>query len=200
MIRLEDVLKTSWKRLEDVLKTSWRRLKDIWPRQIYWSWPRRLEDVLKTSSEDVRLRRTYSSWSRRLEDVFKTSSEDEDERCLQVFKTSSRRLHQDECLLSFHKSCSILYRNTWLGNTYPNFCYLAYILNVMSRGFNRAENCIAWYMVEYAKQVKYENSQHCCEYLIPINLNSKFFQTSKMTFCQQVVTGFKCELTRLPNI
>ena len=43
--RLEDVLKTSWKRLEDVLKTSWRRLKDIWPRQIYWSWPRRLEDV-----------------------------------------------------------------------------------------------------------------------------------------------------------
>ena len=67
----EDVLKRSWKRLEDVLKTSWRRLEDVWPRRIYWSWPRRLEDV--------RLRRTYSSWSRRLlktktKDVFKTSS------------------------------------------------------------------------------------------------------------------------------
>ena len=41
------------------------------------------ENVLKTSSEDVRLRRAYSSWSRRLEDVFKISSEDEDERRLQ---------------------------------------------------------------------------------------------------------------------
>ena len=74
-----DLCKTSWRCLEDVLKTSWRRLEDVWPRRIYWSWPRRLEDVLKTSSEDVRLRRTYSSWWRRLEDVFwrrrrKTSS------------------------------------------------------------------------------------------------------------------------------
>ena len=58
---LEDVFKTSWRCLEDVLKTSWRRLEDIWPRQIHWSWPRRLEDVFKTSFEDVRLRRTYSS-------------------------------------------------------------------------------------------------------------------------------------------
>ena len=88
----KDVFKTSWRCLEDALKRFWRHLKDIWPRQIYWSWPRLLEDVLKTSSEDVRLRRTYSSWSRRLEDVFKTSSEGEDERRLQdVFKTSSSR-------------------------------------------------------------------------------------------------------------
>ena len=85
---LEDVLKTSWRRLQNVLKTSWRRLEDIWPRQIYWSWPRRLEDVLKTSSENVRLRRTYSYWS----SLLKTMTKD-------VFKTSSRRLHQDQCLL-----------------------------------------------------------------------------------------------------
>ena len=43
--RLEDVFRTSWKHLEDVFKTSWRCLEDIWPRRIYWSWPRRLEDV-----------------------------------------------------------------------------------------------------------------------------------------------------------
>ena len=69
----EDVMKTSLKRLEDVFsrcledifKTSWRRLEDVWPRRIYWSWPRRLEDILKTYSQDVRLRRTYSSWSRK---------------------------------------------------------------------------------------------------------------------------------------
>ena len=88
MVRLENVLKIS---LQDVLKMSWRRLEDIWPRRIYWSWLRGLQDVLKTSSEEVRLRRTYSSCSRRLEDVLKTSSEEEDER----------RLHQDEYLLRY---------------------------------------------------------------------------------------------------
>ena len=95
-ISLQDVLKTSWRcledvfarRLEDVLKTSWRRLEDVWPRRIYWSWPRRLKDVLKTSFEDVWLIRIYSSSSGRLEDVFWR----QDERSLQdVFKTSSSR-------------------------------------------------------------------------------------------------------------
>ena len=45
--------------------------------------------VLKTSSEDVWVRRICSSWSRHLEDVF---------------KTSSRGLHQDECLLGLFYS------------------------------------------------------------------------------------------------
>ena len=95
--RLEDIFRTSWGRLEDALKTLleddlktfWKRLEDVWPRRIHWSWPRRLEDVLKTSSEDVWLRRIYSSWSRRLEDGF----------WRQRRKTSSRCLHQDECLV-----------------------------------------------------------------------------------------------------
>ena len=43
---LQDILKTFWRRLEDAFKTF---LQDLWPRQIYWSWSRRLEDVLKTS-------------------------------------------------------------------------------------------------------------------------------------------------------
>ena len=50
---------------------------------IYSSWEIRLEDALKTSSEDVWLRQIYLSWSRRLEDVLKMYSEDEDERCPQ---------------------------------------------------------------------------------------------------------------------
>ena len=57
---LQGVLKTSLRYLQsilktffqDVLKTSWRRLQDVWPRQIYQSWTRPREDVLKTSSED----------------------------------------------------------------------------------------------------------------------------------------------------
>ena len=81
--RLEDVLKTSWRRLEDVLKTflqdvlktSWKRLEDVLKTYSQDEYIGLDQDVLKTSSEDVRLRRTYSSWSRRLED--------EDERRLQ---------------------------------------------------------------------------------------------------------------------
>ena len=106
-ISLQDVLKMSWRRFKDVLKISWRRLEDVFARRledVFKTSRRRLEDVLKmygqgeyivleqdvlkTSSEDVRVRRTYSSWSRHLEDVLKMSSEDEDER---VFKTSSSR-------------------------------------------------------------------------------------------------------------
>ena len=94
---LEDVLKTSWsfledilgRRLEDVLKTSWRCLKDV----LKTPWRRMAKTKLlvltKASSEDVWLRRIYSYLSRRLEDVFWRWRR----------KTSSRRLHQDECLL-----------------------------------------------------------------------------------------------------
>ena len=108
-ISLQDVLKTSSKRLEDVLKMSWRRFcKTSW---------RRLENVLKTSWRRIAktniLVLTKTSWGR-LEDVFwrrkakanifvlikmswrhllKTKTKD-------IFKTSSRRLPQDECLLS----------------------------------------------------------------------------------------------------
>ena len=96
--RLEDPLKTSWRcfedifarSFEDVLKTSWtcfckafwRCLEDVWLRQIYSSWSRSIEQVLKTSSDNVRPARIYSSWSRLLEDVLKTSFEGEEKRCL----------------------------------------------------------------------------------------------------------------------
>ena len=102
--RLQNVLKTSWRCLEDVFKTSWRHFEDVLARRledVFKTPCRCLEDVfedalktygqdeyigldqdlLKTSSGDVRLRRTYSSWWRRLQD--------EDERRLQdVFKTN----------------------------------------------------------------------------------------------------------------
>ena len=68
---LQNVLKTSWRCLEDVLRTFWS-VEDVWPRSIYWSWPRRLEDVfcrrMAKSSKFV---------------LMKTSSEDEDERRFQ---------------------------------------------------------------------------------------------------------------------
>ena len=114
----QDVLKMSWRRLENVLKTSWRCLEDVFAR--------RLENVLKTSWR--RLGKT--SWrriaktnilvltktsSRRLEDVswrckaeanifvlIKTSWRRLPKaKTKDVFKTSSRRLHQDECLLGY---------------------------------------------------------------------------------------------------
>ena len=81
--------KKSWRCLEDVLKTSWRCLADVFAR--------RLKNVLKTPR---RMAKTNilgkvnifvlikTSW-RRLEDVSRRRGR----------KTSSRRLHQDECLL-----------------------------------------------------------------------------------------------------
>ena len=95
MIRLEDVLKMSWRRF---CKTSWRCLEDVFARRLedvlktFWrrlgktSW-RCLEDVLKTS------------W-RRLENVLKTSwRRIAKTNILVLTKTSWIRLHQDECLL-----------------------------------------------------------------------------------------------------
>ena len=90
MIRLENVLKTSWRWLEDVFqdvlkmswrsfcKKSWRRLENVLKTYGQNGYIALDQDVLKTSSEDVKLRRTYSSWRRLLKtktkDVFKTSS------------------------------------------------------------------------------------------------------------------------------
>ena len=86
---LQDVLKMSWRHLEDVFKTSWRSLENVLKTYGQDEYIGVDQDVLKTSSEDLRLRGTYSSWSRRLEDVFWRRRQ----------KTSSRRLHQDECFL-----------------------------------------------------------------------------------------------------
>ena len=106
--RFEDVLKmswrcfckTSWRRLENVLKTPWRRLEDV----LKTSW-KRFEDVLKTYSQDEYIGLDQDVFWRRKAKVnifvlIKTSW-----RCLlktktkDVFKTSSRLLHQDKCLL-----------------------------------------------------------------------------------------------------
>ena len=96
--RLQNVLKMSWKRFEDILKMSWRCFcKTSWRRLGKTSW-RHLENVLKTSSEDVRHIRLD-------QDVLKTSSEDEDER----------RLHQDECLLGcFLVNIQKIFISEWL--------------------------------------------------------------------------------------
>ena len=98
MIRLENVLKTSWRCFEDIFA---RRLKDVsktpWKRFSKTSW-RCLEDALKTSwkhFENVLARRLEDvlkmSW-KRLEDVLKTYDEDGyiglDQ---EVLKTSWRR-------------------------------------------------------------------------------------------------------------
>ena len=84
--RLQDVLKTSWRNIEN---GSWRRLADVWPKRIYWSGPRRLGDVLKSSSEDVCLMRINLSSSRRLENVYWRRRQ----------KRFSRRLHEHEFLM-----------------------------------------------------------------------------------------------------
>ena len=102
---LRDVLKTFWRRLEDVLKTCWRRLA---------SW-RCVEDVLKTSWRRMDktniLVLTKTSWRR----LLKTKTKDI------FFKTSSRRLHQDEWLLGY-----LIFSETvcHISHFLVYFCYL----------------------------------------------------------------------------
>ena len=48
---------------------------------------------------------------------------------------------------------TMVYRNIWLGNTYYISCYLENLLNIRPRGFDRQQYCIAWYMVEFSKQI-----------------------------------------------
>ena len=105
--RLEEVLKKFWRRLG---KTSWRRLEDVLKTflqdvlKTFWRhFVRRLEDVLKTYDQDeyigldqdVLKTYEYSKYVRLDQDVLKTKTKD-------VFMTSSRRLHQDECLLGYY--------------------------------------------------------------------------------------------------
>ena len=91
-----------------IFKTSWRCLQDVLARRLKTSW-KRLEGVLNTYGQD----KYFGLDQKRLEDVFwrclinknifvfiktswrrllKTKTKD-------VFQTSSRRLHLDECLL-----------------------------------------------------------------------------------------------------
>ena len=95
--RLEDIFR---KRLEDVLKKSWRCLQDVFARYLedvlktyhQDEYIRLDQDALKTPSEDVWLRWIYLCWTRHL---LKTKTSD-------VFKTSSRCLHQDKCFLGIN--------------------------------------------------------------------------------------------------
>ena len=100
MIQLENVLKVS---LQDVFKTSSKRLEDVL-RCLEDIFASRLENVLKMSwrcfGKDVLNTYDEGDYVRLDQDVLKTSWR----RLLKtktkdVFKTSSRRLHQDECLV-----------------------------------------------------------------------------------------------------
>ena len=99
--RLENVFSITLFVFQDVLKTSWRRLQDIFTIRLPKTFSRR---VCKTSCNYV-----FKTFSRRLQDVL------EDKKMLHwrrltrlqdVFKASSVRLHQGECLLG-------TYCNAW---------------------------------------------------------------------------------------
>ena len=101
MIRLQNFLKmssrriceTSWRLFEDVLKTSWRCLEDV--LKTYG------QDEYIVLDQDVFWRHMINknifvfiktSWRR----LLKMKTKD-------VFKTASRRVHQDECLRGRHQ-------------------------------------------------------------------------------------------------
>ena len=86
---LQDFLKTFWRRLENVLKTSWKRMaKTNILVLIKTSW-RRPEEVFWRRVSKATIFVLIKTPGRRLEDVFWRWR----------WKTSSRPLHQEECLL-----------------------------------------------------------------------------------------------------
>ena len=133
--RLEDVLKMFWRHF---YQTSWKRLKDVFARRLEDVLKRYGQDecialdqdVLKTSSEDVRLRRIYSSWSRRLEEVFwrrrrKTYSR----RFQDVFKVSSlRRMFAGKAWVEVNGSCLMQDKNMHNYGTIVKI-YIVYEMN-----------------------------------------------------------------------
>ena len=101
----QDVLKTSRRGLQRNTFRLPRRLKDVFKTYLQYVFLKRLENVFKTTSKRL---------SRRIQDIFKTCLQHVFQLCLQdvktswktkkcytkdVFKASSIRLHQGECLL-----------------------------------------------------------------------------------------------------
>ena len=105
---LKDLSQQTFLLFQDVLKTSSRHLQDVFAIRLPKTSSRCLQDVLKTSCkassrrlQDRFARRLAIMSSRRLQDVFKTSWKTKKCYTEDVFKTSSVRLHQDECLLGY---------------------------------------------------------------------------------------------------
>ena len=113
MIRLQNVLKMSWRRLENVLKTSWRRIAKTNILVLTKTSWRRLEDVFwrRMINKNIFVF-IKTSWGR----LLKTKTKD-------AFKTSSRRLHQDECLPG------------WLFPFLGHFCMPWELLHLISKYF-----------------------------------------------------------------
>ena len=102
----QDVFSVTSFVFQDLLKTPSRRPQDVFAIRLPKTSSRRFQDIFKTSSKTS---------SRRLQVVFKTCLQDVLQLCLQdvledkkmlhwrrledALKTSSVRLHQDECLL-----------------------------------------------------------------------------------------------------
>ena len=114
MIRLENILKIF---LQEVLKTPWKCLENVFAR--------RLENFFKTSWKLIAMTNilvlTKTSW-RNLEGVFRRSITKANifvliktswwrllkTKTKDVFKTSSKRLHQEECLVGINHSIDFL--------------------------------------------------------------------------------------------
>ena len=121
------IIKTSWRRfLQDVLKTSWWGFEGVLARHLASLW--HLENVLKMPWRRMTKRNILvlikMSW-RHLQNVFWRRMSKENlfnliktswRRLLKtkikdVFQTSSRRLHQDKCLLDYiflYLTCLVL--------------------------------------------------------------------------------------------
>ena len=79
-----------------------------------------------------------------------------------------------------------------------NFSISVNMLNIRSRGFDRAQYCITCYimLIKFSKHIV----DTFAKIIEATKANSKPCQTSEMELFVQVVTCFRSELRILPNI
>ena len=105
-------------------------------------------DVLYSSNKLVITRSPRTTWS--IFSSFLTF-------CCYFTRLKARETNPQNMIHSKNIGCialgTMVYRSIWLGNTYYNYCSLENLLNIRPRGFDRQQYCIAWYMVEFSKQI-----------------------------------------------
>ena len=144
------------------MKTFWRRLEDIWPRRIYSSSSRHLEDVLKMPSEDVWLRRIYICLD---QDVLKMSWR-------HLLKTKTKKVfHQDQYLVG-----SCFWQWTWSLSSDNVWKFLIFF-HVRRRG-----SLLIQWRVHFEALIFSYKHQQVLNIAVTIHLKSKKYFTKYLKF------------------
>ena len=126
---------------QDVFKTCWRRVEDVFKAYLQYVFVKRLQNVFKTSYK-TSCNYVLKTSSRRLHDALEDKKMLHSRRLEDVLKTSSVRLHQEECLLGVSlkgKKEELAFANPPRLGKFPRFLDLSNN-DMGSKSLTRAQN------------------------------------------------------------